>query len=46
MAMLAVVGIRLLSHSGKPIPLTYSFTLPEANGFYRHIDKETGALPW
>ena len=26
--------------------LTYSFTPPEANGFYRHVDKETGAPGW
>jgi uncharacterized protein involved in high-affinity Fe2+ transport len=26
--------------------VTYSFTPPEANGFYRHIDKETGVPAW
>jgi periplasmic iron binding protein len=26
--------------------VTYRFTAPEANGFYRHIDKETGVPAW
>jgi uncharacterized protein involved in high-affinity Fe2+ transport len=26
--------------------VTYRFTAPEANGFYRHVDKETGVPPW
>ena len=26
--------------------LTYRFVPPEANGFYRHIDKETGVKEW
>jgi periplasmic iron binding protein len=26
--------------------VTYSFAPPEANGFYRHIDKETGVSAW
>ena len=26
--------------------VTYSFSPPEANGFYRHIDKETGVPAW
>ena len=26
--------------------LTYSLTPPEANGFYRHVDKETGVPGW
>ncbi len=25
---------------------TYRFTSPEASGFYRHTDKETGVPPW
>ncbi len=25
---------------------TYSFVPPEANGFYRHVDKETGVPAW
>lgn len=26
--------------------LTYTFTPPEANGFYRHVDQETGVPGW
>ena len=26
--------------------LTYTFTAPEANGFYRHVDQETGVPAW
>ena len=26
--------------------VVYSFTPPEANGFFRHTDKETGVPPW
>ena len=26
--------------------VTYAFTAPEANGFLRHVDKETGVPPW
>ena len=26
--------------------VTYRFTSPESNGFYRHIDKETGVPAW
>ncbi len=26
--------------------VSYSFTSPEANGFYRHVDKETGVPGW
>ncbi|MFL5333385.1 MAG: iron transporter [Geminicoccaceae bacterium] len=26
--------------------VTYRFTPPEANGFYRHVDKETGVPAW
>jgi periplasmic iron binding protein len=26
--------------------LTYRFTPPEANGFYRHVDQETGVPAW
>jgi hypothetical protein len=26
--------------------VTYRFTGPEANGFYRHTDKETGVPAW
>jgi uncharacterized protein involved in high-affinity Fe2+ transport len=26
--------------------VTYRFTSPEANGFLRHVDKETGVPPW
>ena len=26
--------------------LTYRFTPPQANGFYRHVDKETGVPEW
>ena len=26
--------------------LTYRFTPPDANGFYRHTDRETGVPPW
>jgi periplasmic iron binding protein len=26
--------------------VTYRFTPPEANGFFRHVDQETGVPPW
>jgi uncharacterized protein involved in high-affinity Fe2+ transport len=26
--------------------VTYRFTSPEAQGFYHHVDKETGVPPW
>jgi uncharacterized protein involved in high-affinity Fe2+ transport len=26
--------------------VTYRFSPPEANGFYRHTDQETGVPPW
>jgi periplasmic iron binding protein len=26
--------------------VVYAFKPPEANGFYRHVDKETGVPPW
>ena len=26
--------------------VTYRFTAPEANGFLRHVDKETGVPAW
>ena len=26
--------------------VTYRFTAPDVNGFYRHVDQETGVPPW
>jgi uncharacterized protein involved in high-affinity Fe2+ transport len=43
-AVVGVVGAALLA--GFAYKVTYAFKPPEANGFYRHTDQETGVPAW